>query len=1221
MTAHNISDFLRSETKLENYSEYKERIRIFPYYENKKQGLYEFDISGCKGYSDPENFTLRILINNLNLTNYLQLDGTVHNLIKELKFVNNGDIIEHISDYNVKVGMLSDLHFYSKYFNENDIDKPKSDFEKVYVSGKEHILLPLNNGIEGEEKSILNKLIKFDRFDNNKSNINFNNGIMDFSVNSSFLFEINLYSNIFGKSIPPKEEFVPMHYFKYLKLIIILNPFAFFVPVIAQNFEGLNENIDIAIPLPIPEEFEFEYDKKKTQDIKGTKASDKTSNIQEFSVGEGFGEGVAVAAASSLLLQSQTIFSQVDLHETSSENIAVKKSLKRVLQDFAASNSNSNAILNNEIFSKKELFELNLDKMIIKSFVLEDDLPLNVLNDPGSAFNINQENNINRNITSRDITLDKNLKESNKILRSDVNSTLELQKAKQQQEYANSNFSIDKFNELDFIEKTRQIELVVDSYLSIINKSIVNSKEQIKVESKQYKKDNNINDPDFLSNLSDNLQSLHQLDNNETQKTKAILDIIVSSQEIGYNKVNKTLLEMSRIMNEAVNEVTRHNEFNVKELNIQNEGFNKILADQTISQELRLQTNNAKTRANNNYKTVLSENDKKIEELKLKTVKPINKLDEISKIILLAKKGKVEIDKIVGIDQIKINNLIKERVRDINNVDMEIDQIPQVQKEYVSEFEINNVLESDKLQIDNTNANDYRDSIFKQQEAISKTFVSNEQFDSSIRSFVKAYSIQNNINKAKVITLDGDLIRKLLLIPIKLRMGKTDYTMQANEITAAKELVSLINVIRYDLISLLSTGYSDAMEKAYPPVAKEYLFDNLIMYLDGLINSERSFDNLLSDMNKKHLIVEIKILLQTKLAASIDAKMLEISVPLLGRDILMVLQSDKFMLDLLGLIDTRIIINELIQNRSLVEYAGDIVGISDNEQFIKFNEKVSEVNFSDAERIAKENEYIKSNQTEEQRAVQLLENINRNLIPEKILRVDLIGLTSKAGIEERAAKILLRSKASEKLFLKTGQEITSNMFHDMLYYFGLINKVSSTIAIGYTLSQKFSDAKEQLDIFESIGTVGTYDLPTTADVRKQNIIDVTSRKLVDKITTVSIKPSVDVSPLVDVAPLVDKLPSVAVVKSIPIPVEVVDEIEIFPTVDINEVIPINVDDVQYDIFTETAKAVPSFMPRKPIVGDVKGISSRGNTDLDYLSIIEDFARSIDVHQKLVGGAY
>lgn len=172
------------------------------------------------GLVDPSSLNFVIEIQNPHKSNYLQLDGTVHSIIKSTKWELGNKIIEEIHNYDMLLAFLND-----KEYNLNTYADNNNSYYGV-MGGKEILLHPQVYGTD----SIFNPEQVITE-DYEHSTI-VTDGMIDIRSNSMSTFRINLFSYIFNNRTEESiNKLIPMNVFRDLKLTITLNEHCFFVPV------------------------------------------------------------------------------------------------------------------------------------------------------------------------------------------------------------------------------------------------------------------------------------------------------------------------------------------------------------------------------------------------------------------------------------------------------------------------------------------------------------------------------------------------------------------------------------------------------------------------------------------------------------------------------------------------------------------------------------------------------------------------------------------------------------------------------------------------------------------------------------------------------------------------------------------------------------------------------------------------------------------------------
>ena len=196
---------------------------------------FEFD---NEDVIDPETMLVEIEIANPNKYNYLQIDNSPHSIIKSTKWVYRDKIIENINDYHVLLSFLNDKEYKTNKYNKN-MDHFKNENEEVMpltYGTREQLLHPKVYGTE----FIFNNSVVMSSFIKKHDIVD---GLIDMRPKTSDVFEIPIFSYIFGNGPNKKEYLLPLKMFKGLQLYITLNEFAFFVPCFNAT---INELLNIS---------------------------------------------------------------------------------------------------------------------------------------------------------------------------------------------------------------------------------------------------------------------------------------------------------------------------------------------------------------------------------------------------------------------------------------------------------------------------------------------------------------------------------------------------------------------------------------------------------------------------------------------------------------------------------------------------------------------------------------------------------------------------------------------------------------------------------------------------------------------------------------------------------------------------------------------------------------------------------------------------------------
>lgn len=202
---------------------------------NDKIIIFYFDIDDL---IDPDSLLIELEIANPNKYNYLQLDNSVHSLIKSTTWIYKDKIIEHIQDYNVLLSLLNDINYKSnKYADNTDEFKNKREELQPLTYGTQEFLL--HPRIYGTEFIFNNQVVQTSYL--NKHDII--DGRIDMRPKYQNVFKIPIFSYIFCNGPEKKNKFLDLSKFKGLQLRIELNEFAFFVPCFNAS---INELVNVA---------------------------------------------------------------------------------------------------------------------------------------------------------------------------------------------------------------------------------------------------------------------------------------------------------------------------------------------------------------------------------------------------------------------------------------------------------------------------------------------------------------------------------------------------------------------------------------------------------------------------------------------------------------------------------------------------------------------------------------------------------------------------------------------------------------------------------------------------------------------------------------------------------------------------------------------------------------------------------------------------------------
>lgn len=187
---------------------------------DKSQLKYRFIINS-KRFMDPSRFYLVLDIENNNVNNFLQLDGSHHSLIKTITFIHNGVVIEKINNYNIITNFINDITYKSYRYHNN---YQNSKYDLCYTT-KEDVIQPIEYGTH-----LIYNPPQFE-FDYTSCR-NIVDGKLNFEPQNKQRYVIPIFSYLFGNSTQQDFKLVPLSLFsRGLEVEIEFNENAFFVPV------------------------------------------------------------------------------------------------------------------------------------------------------------------------------------------------------------------------------------------------------------------------------------------------------------------------------------------------------------------------------------------------------------------------------------------------------------------------------------------------------------------------------------------------------------------------------------------------------------------------------------------------------------------------------------------------------------------------------------------------------------------------------------------------------------------------------------------------------------------------------------------------------------------------------------------------------------------------------------------------------------------------------
>ncbi len=197
----------------------KKEIKCTPVNENTVKFTF-FDLDTI----NPGSITLHMAIGNLN-NNYLQLDSTPHSLIKKIRWIYKGKILEEIDDYHILANLLTDIHYNpTKQNSLTDITRP------LTVTSKEVLIAPETFGTN----AIFNPFVRTDSY---IESYNISNGMVDMTQLNYKEFSFKPISFLFRSA---ENKLLNLATFPDLELEITLNRYAFFVPVFNASIGDLS---------------------------------------------------------------------------------------------------------------------------------------------------------------------------------------------------------------------------------------------------------------------------------------------------------------------------------------------------------------------------------------------------------------------------------------------------------------------------------------------------------------------------------------------------------------------------------------------------------------------------------------------------------------------------------------------------------------------------------------------------------------------------------------------------------------------------------------------------------------------------------------------------------------------------------------------------------------------------------------------------------------------
>jgi len=228
---YNPLSFLEENVASGNLSYDIKSIYISPYLVDEANSTMHFRFNNVN-FIDKNNLKIVFIIQNKNNQNWIQLDGTVHNLIKSIKWTNMHNTIEEIKDYGEIANILNDFVFFSNNVDENRY----KEIENPLKVGTDELIIPPN--FLGTHLTFNPPQNEFDYFKCRE----ILNGKLSFIPTNELRIEIPLYSLVFGRKYlqeSNKVDTFPIFMFSDLELIIEVNTSAFFVPVFDAKIQDL----------------------------------------------------------------------------------------------------------------------------------------------------------------------------------------------------------------------------------------------------------------------------------------------------------------------------------------------------------------------------------------------------------------------------------------------------------------------------------------------------------------------------------------------------------------------------------------------------------------------------------------------------------------------------------------------------------------------------------------------------------------------------------------------------------------------------------------------------------------------------------------------------------------------------------------------------------------------------------------------------------------------
>lgn len=227
---------VEDDEKNEVYYKYLKQEKMFKgHVINKNTIIFYFDYDDL---IDPDSLVIEIEIANPNKYNYLQLDNSVHSLIKRTQWVYKDKILEQIDDYYLLMSLLNDIEYKTnKYADNIDYIKHKKEEEFPLTYGTRELLL--HPRVYGTEFIFNNQVIQTNFLKKHE----IIEGKIDLRPKTQETIIIPIFSYIFCNGPQRKTKMLDLGKFRGLQLRIELNEYAFFVPCFNAT---INEIVNVS---------------------------------------------------------------------------------------------------------------------------------------------------------------------------------------------------------------------------------------------------------------------------------------------------------------------------------------------------------------------------------------------------------------------------------------------------------------------------------------------------------------------------------------------------------------------------------------------------------------------------------------------------------------------------------------------------------------------------------------------------------------------------------------------------------------------------------------------------------------------------------------------------------------------------------------------------------------------------------------------------------------